>query len=113
MGQRSDGARPEARAAVSDGANDVYLSAASVWEAELKTAAGRLALPSPLDEAAREAGIAELPIRWVDARRAAALPPLHRDPFDRMLVAQALEHRLVLVTRDPGVLQYAGLTLRA
>jgi PIN domain nuclease of toxin-antitoxin system len=84
-----------------------------VWEAEIKAAAGRLSMPAPLDDAAREAGIAELPVRWRDARRAAALPPLHADPFDRMLVAQALEERLVLVTRDPLVTQYPVLTLAA
>jgi PIN domain nuclease of toxin-antitoxin system len=70
-------------------------------------------MPTPLDEVVREAGIAELPIRWADARRAAALPPLHRDPFDRMLVAQALEERLVLVTRDPAIVRYAVLTMDA
>jgi PIN domain nuclease of toxin-antitoxin system len=102
-----------ARTAVGDGANDVYLSAVSVWEAELESAAGRLSMPAPLDETAREAGFAELPVRWADAKRAASLPPLHRDPFDRMLVAQALEEHLVLVTRDPAIAQYAVLTMRA
>jgi PIN domain nuclease of toxin-antitoxin system len=91
----------------------VLLSAASVWEAAIKAAAGRLSMPTPLDTAAARDGIAELPIRWRDAWRAAALPELHRDPFDRMLVAQALEQQLVLVTRDPLVAQYAVPTLRA
>ncbi len=102
---------PEARAAIADGSNDVFLSAASVWEAAIKTAAGRLSTPTPIDEAAASAGIRELPISWTHARRASALPPLHRDPFDRMLVAQALEDGLVLVTRDPLVQQYPVSTL--
>lgn len=101
----------EARAAIANVENDVFVSAASVWEAAIKEAAGRLDSPSPLEDAAAAAGIAELPIRWRHARRAAALPPLHRDPFDRMLVAQALEERLVLVTRDPLVQQYPAPTL--
>lgn len=103
----------EARAAIEDGANEVLLSSASVWEAEIKMVAGRLAAQWPLDEVAAESGIAELPIRWNHARRAAALPGLHRDPFDRMLVAQALEEGLVLLTRDPLIGQYAVSTMAA
>jgi PIN domain nuclease of toxin-antitoxin system len=87
------------------------LSAASVWEAGIKAAGGRLALPSPFDDAAADAGVLELPIHWGHARRAAALPTLHRDPFDRMLVAQALEEGLVLITRDPLVRQYPVATM--
>jgi PIN domain nuclease of toxin-antitoxin system len=84
-----------------------------VWEAAVKAAAGRLRTPSPLEEAAVASGMRELAIRWSHARRAAALPMLHRDPFDRMLVAQALEESLVLMTRDPLVQQYAVSTLQA
>jgi PIN domain nuclease of toxin-antitoxin system len=54
-----------------------------------------------------------LPIHWKHARRAAALPSLHRDPFDRMLVGQAREVGLVLMTRDPLVEQYAVSTMLA
>jgi PIN domain nuclease of toxin-antitoxin system len=102
-----------ARAAIEDPGNDVLVSAASVWEAAVKVAAGRLRMPIGLDEAAAAAGFVELPIRWRDARGAAALPPLHGDPFDRMLVAQALEEGLILVTRDRAVLQYPVPTLAA
>jgi PIN domain nuclease of toxin-antitoxin system len=103
----------EVRDAIADGANDVLLSAASVWEAGIKVAAGRLSIPSPVDEAASRAGLLELPVHWRHARRAAVLPTLHRDPFDRMLVAQALEEHLVLVTRDPLVQQYTVSTMPA
>jgi PIN domain nuclease of toxin-antitoxin system len=89
------------------------LSAASLWEAAIKVAAGRLSTPTSIDEAAADAGIAELPVRWSHARRAALLPTLHRDPFDRMLVAQALEEGLILMTRDPLVRQYAVSTMPA
>ena len=101
----------EARAAIADGANDVFLSAASIWEAGIKIAAGRLSTPTPIEEAAEDAGIRELPISWKHARRASALPAFHRDPFDRMLVGQALEDGLVLITRDPLVRQYAVPTM--
>ena len=84
-----------------------------MWEAAIKIAAGRLSTPAPIEQAAADAGIRELPIRWGHARRAAALPALHRDPFDRMLVAQSLEEGLVLMTRDPLVRQYAVSTLPA
>ena len=96
-----------ARAMIADGRNDVFLSSASVWEAAIKTAAGRLETPTSIEEAALEGGLRELAISWKHARRAAALPPFHKDPFDRMLVAQALEEELVLITRDPLVQQYA------
>lgn len=101
----------EGRTALADTRNETYLSAASIWEVALKEVAGRLETPSPTEDAAREAGILELPIRWSHARRAASLPALHRDPFDRMLVAQALEEHMVLVTRDPLVHQYRLPTL--
>jgi len=103
----------EARAAIADGANEVYLSSASVWEAAIKEASGRLAAPAPVAETAESAGLLELPIFWKHARQAADLPSLHRDPFDRMLVAQALVEKLTLATRDPLVRQYAVLTLAA
>jgi PIN domain nuclease of toxin-antitoxin system len=89
------------------------LSAASVWEAALKRATGRLSTPTPLEQAAREAGVRELSVTWDHAGRAASLPLLHSDPFDRMLVAQALEEGLVLVTRDRAIQQYAVPTLPA
>ena len=79
----------------------------------MKRAAGRLSTPTPLEEAARAARIRELPISWMHARRAADLPALHRDPFDRMLVGQAVEEGLVMMTRDPLVEQYAVSTMPA
>ena len=103
----------DANAAVADRQNNVFLSAASIWESAIKTATGRLTLDKALDVAADEAGFAELPVSWGHAVRAASLPPLHSDPFDRMLVAQALEENLVLLTRDPLVRQYPVATMAA
>jgi PIN domain nuclease of toxin-antitoxin system len=100
-----------ARDVIGDGANRVLLSAASVWEAAIKSDAGKLDIPESFDVAAEAVGIEELPVCARHARRAAALPPLHRDPFDRMLVAQALEEDLVIVTRDARVRQYEVATL--
>ena len=76
-------------------------------------AAGRLTTPTSIDEAAAKVGLAELPIRWGHARRAAVLPPLHHDPFDRMLVAQAQLEALTLVTRDRRLALYGVPTLAA
>jgi PIN domain nuclease of toxin-antitoxin system len=103
----------EGQAAIADRENDVFLSAASVWEAAVKEAAGRLSVPRPFAESARREGLVELGIRWEHAERAARLPALHGDPFDRILVAQAQVEKLVLVTRDPRVRAYDVATLAA
>lgn len=99
--------------AIEDGDNLVHLSSASVWEAAIKEAIGRLTVPEPLESAASTAGFVELPVTWGHARAAAALPPLHADPFDRMLVAQAAAKDLVLVTRDARVAAYPVATMLA
>ena len=91
----------------------MFLSAASIWESALKSVTGRLTLDKALDAAATAAGFRELPVTWKHAVRAASLPQIHKDPFDRMLVAQALEEDLVLVTRDPLVRQYPVATMAA
>jgi PIN domain nuclease of toxin-antitoxin system len=103
----------EVRDAIARRGNRVFLSAASVWEAEIKAAAGKLDLPAPLLVSAEAAGLEELPVRSCHVMRAAGLPPLHRDPFDRMLVGQAMEEDLVIATRDPLVQQYSVAVLRA
>jgi PIN domain nuclease of toxin-antitoxin system len=94
--------------------NEVYLSAASAWEIALKHRLGRLPLPDPPGEfvpTQRQAhGIEPLPIDEEAALHVAQLPELHRDPFDRMLVAQATVHGLVVLTPDDDVRQYAVRT---
>ena len=80
-------------------ADEVVLSVASVWEAEIKRAAGRLEAPAMVEAAAR-AGVRLLAITAEHATQAAQLPVHHRDPFDRLLVAQAQAESLVLVTKD-------------
>ncbi len=98
------------RDAIRDPANEVYLSAASVWEAVIKHALGKLPLPEAPAEylpRQREAHrIATLSIEEAALAHLAGLPPLHRDPFDRILIAQALQHGLTLVTVDDAVRAY-------
>jgi PIN domain nuclease of toxin-antitoxin system len=85
---------------------DVYVSAATIWEVAIKQAIGKLPEPAGLPELVRDSGFIELPIRSQHAITAARLPLIHRDPFDRMLVAQAREEDLTLVTRDAMCQQY-------
>lgn len=87
-------------------ADAVYVSAASAWEVAIKTALGRLRPTRTVEEAASESGFLELPITFHHAHRTVGLPPHHRDPFDRMLVAQSEVEELTLVTRDPIFARY-------
>jgi PIN domain nuclease of toxin-antitoxin system len=81
----------------------VYLSAASFWEIAIKRRGGRLVYEGSLRAAARDAGFIELAIDALDAETAGALDWDHRDPFDRMLVAQSLNRSLTLVTADAAL----------
>lgn len=98
------------RDAIRDQANDVYLSAASVWEAVIKYALGKPPLPeAPAGYLPRQREthrIATLPIEEAVLVHLAGLPPLHRDPFDRILIAQTLQHGLRLATVDDAVRAY-------
>jgi PIN domain nuclease of toxin-antitoxin system len=85
---------------------DVYVSAATIWEVAIKQAVGKLPEPAGLPELIRDSGFAELPISSQHAMTAARLPLIHRDPFDRMLVAQAQDENLTLITRDPRCQKY-------
>lgn len=81
-------------------ADAVFVSAASAWEVAIKQALGRLRLPDRFATGVEESGFEQLAVTFDHAERAGALPPHHSDPFDRMLIAQALEERLTLVTHD-------------
>jgi len=98
------------RIAIQDPANEVYLSVATVWEAVIKHGLGKLQLPAPPAEhlpQQRDAhGIAALPIDEAAMIHLAGLPPLHRDPFDRLLIAQALQHGLILASVDTTIAAY-------
>ncbi len=92
---------------------DIWVSAATIWEVSMKQAIGKLTEPAELPERIRGSGFRELSIRFDHAIAAGNLPPLHRDPFDRMLVAQARCDDLTLVTRDPRCKQYDVAVLPA
>jgi PIN domain nuclease of toxin-antitoxin system len=94
-------------------AEQVYVSVASVWELEIKRSLGKLDLPVAEWRRLPASGLAFIEITLGDATMAAALPPIHRDPFDRMLVAQALNRGLTLVTRDARLLDYGVPNLKA
>ena len=93
-------------ARIADRGELVFVSAASIWEAAVKASLGKLETPGALGTAAAEEGFEPLPITLDHAERAGSLPPHHRDPFDRMLVAQALTEGLTLVTHDPAFRPY-------
>lgn len=105
-----------ARAAIEDPANDVLVSVASAWEVAIKVSIGKLTVEAPsvgdfFEEQMAENGFGFLPIDPRHTFRAAALPLHHRDPFDRLLVAQALEESLPLVTREQAAFAEYGATL--
>lgn len=96
--------------AIREPANEICSSVASVWEAVIKFGLGKLPLPSPpagyLPRQRLAHGIKSLAIEEAAMVHLATLPPLHRDPFDRLIVAQALEYGLTIVTVDPEVRAY-------
>lgn len=103
-----------ARALIADPANDVLVSSASVWEIAIKHALGRGDMPISGDQALdwfRRAGYQLLPIAPEHAAAVEHLPDHHRDPFDRMLVAQAMAEPLRLLTHDPLVLRYGDMAI--
>jgi len=92
-----------------------YLSAAVAWEIAIKWSSGKLSLPCPPDEFVRKARFESMmetvPVFESSALQVAKLPRLHGDPFDRMLIAQSIEHGLALATPDPLIRQYAVKTI--
>lgn len=95
----------EAAEAIADPDNNVWVSAASIWEISIKRSINKLTVRGDLDAVADE-DFEHLPISAAHARLAGRLPRHHRDPFDRMLVAQAQAQGLTLVTRDLAIRRY-------
>ena len=99
------------RDAIRDPNCEVYLSVVSVWEAIIKHGLGKLPLPGPpgayLPEQRRRHMIASLGVDEASVARLGALPLLHRDPFDRLIVCQAIQHGLTIVTVDAAVRAYS------
>jgi len=95
-----------AREAISDPANLIVVSSASLWECVIKASIGKLDLPEDFFDSIPEAGYEVLPIRITHLNVYRTLPMHHRDPFDRMLVAQARAEALTLISRDPEIAKY-------
>ena len=102
--------RPQVLAMIEDRNNELLLSAASAWEIAIKQALGKLCLPEPpsvyVPKRMASNGVRGLAVELVHALRVAELPPIRRDPFDRLLVAQAQEEKLTAITADPQVRAY-------
>jgi PIN domain nuclease of toxin-antitoxin system len=94
------GLSEKAREALADPANDVLVSTASVWEIAIKRVLGKLSAPDDLPDHIVAQGFSWLPVGAEHAWQVRDLPPHHRDPFDRLLVAQALSERLPIVSAD-------------
>ena len=102
----------ETRDLLEDAANEVLFSAASIWEIAIKAKLGRTDFavrPDQIARAARETGFVELPVNADTAARVVDLPLHHRDPFDRLLVAQAMTGPMRLYTVDPLLPPYSEL----
>jgi len=99
--------------AIQDPMNDVLVSTASIWELEIKRANGKLRFDGDLILDATRAGFDVIPISAIDAVAAARLPAHNRDPFDRMLVAQADRLDAVIVSRDRSLAAYDAHILTA
>lgn len=110
-----DALSSESRKAFSDPNNDVFLSAVSGWEIMLKYSIGKLPLPTPPEQFLSTQRslhhIEALPLQEEATIHLPKLPALHKDPFDRMLICQAIQHELTILTPDPLITQYAIRTV--
>jgi PIN domain nuclease of toxin-antitoxin system len=99
------------RAAIADGDNDIFVSAASIWEIAIKRATGKLSFSRSIVDAVSELGFAILPVTGSHAEHAGGLPHHHNDPFDRLIIAQAHLEGMVLGTQDRRMRPYGVATL--
>ncbi len=96
----------DAKGIIADSQNMVFVSAATGWEISIKKALGKLEAPDDLDALVEKEGFEHLPITFYHGEQAGALPGHHRDPFDRILIAQAQAEGLVIVTADRIIPEY-------
>lgn len=97
---------PIASTAIEDAENEIFVSPVSIYEISYKRTAGRLEAPEDLQRTMSDLGFVGLPVTNAHAERAGLLPIGHRDPFDRLLVAQAISEGLVLITADADIQRY-------
>lgn len=102
---------PRSVTAAIQAADAVYISAATAWEVAIKSALGKLVARGTVEDTIRDYGFSTLPISVRHADAVRALPPHHRDPFDRLLIVQAQAEELTIVTRDP-VFKLYDVTVR-
>ena len=91
---------------IADGSNQIYISSATIWEIAIKEALGKLEIDADLDHAIEENGFIELKVSAICANATKKLEQIHRDPFDRMLISQAIEGDMTLITVDGYIVQY-------
>lgn len=103
----------EAHDAIVDGKNMVFVSSVSAWEISIKKAMGKLKAPDNLEEEIELHRFTPLNVNFEHARLAGALPDIHKDPFDRMLIAQAITEKLTLISRDSQCADYGVSLLEA
>ncbi len=94
------------RGIIGDQRNQIFVSAATTWEISIKMSLGKLEAPEDIDTIVEDEGFSKLPISLYHGQLAGKLPALHRDPFDRMLIAQAQAEGLIFLTADEVIGQY-------
>lgn len=96
----------KARALMTNSEELCFFSAASIWEIEIKQRTGKIRLPDNFYEKLNETGFLELPVHTTHAATIRRLPDIHKDPFDRLLLAQAIYEQWTLLTADIALLAY-------
>jgi len=91
---------------IADARNEIFISAATTWEISIKKNMGLLEAPDDMDRIVEDEGFSKLPISLFHSEKAGGLPEIHRDPFDRMLIAQAQAEGLEIMTVDPEIPRY-------
>jgi PIN domain nuclease of toxin-antitoxin system len=91
---------------IADGRNEIMVSAATLWEIAIKRTVGKLRFPDDFEEVMHQEGFTLLPISFLHLRALEALPTHHRDPFDRLLIAQALADGIPIATSDRAFAAY-------
>ena len=112
LGQLTKGGK----ALIRENAGQLYISAVTPWEIALLTQRERLKLPRPAEEyiatGSRQHGVQEIPVDGPVAMASVRLPPVHTDPFDRVLVATAIQYKMAILSRDGMLSAYPGVTVR-
>jgi PIN domain nuclease of toxin-antitoxin system len=103
----------ESRAAIANPENEIFVSAVSAWEIVLKKSIGKLRAPANLDAELQTHEFTKLPILFSHISELEKLPWIHKDPFDRILLAQSVAENLRVITRDPHILAYPFAFVKA